>query len=251
MSETNVSQERLRGVFSTVKKSWIGAGATKRKVEQRIVVYAEQEGDKVRVRMQQLNDHSLPSGEEHFMSIDEFLESYTPEPEIYENEMQPAVRELTKTLARADRQRQQGEVYSAEYEYRNALDMDGENVRANFGLGLTFLDRGNTEDAEQVLKKLVTLNKTFAADNKHLFNEFGIKLRKSGMYDQALAYYGRAMKIAQKDENLYYNIARTLHDKSDFEKGLLFVDKALTLRPGFEEAQQLRRVLEKKLATGA
>jgi hypothetical protein len=59
------------------------------------------------------------------------------------------------------------------------------------------------------------------------------------------------MKLTQKDENLYYNIARTLHDKGDFDKGLLFADKALALRPAFEEAKQLRRVLEKKIGQGA
>lgn len=249
MSNESSHEDGVRGVFSTMKKSWIGTGTTRRKVDVQVYVYAEQDGDSVRV--QELNENYLPSGEESEVSLEEFLAGYTPDPEVYEKKMQPAVRKLTKTLAKAERQRQQGEVYSAEFEFKNALDMDGENVRANFGLGLTYLDRGDTKEAERVLKKLVNLAQTFSHDNKHLFNEFGIKLRKSGMYDQALAYYGRAMQIASQDENLFYNIARTLYDKGDMEKGLVFVDKALALRSGFNEAEQLKQVMEKKRAEGA
>ena len=55
------------------------------------------------------------------------------------------------------------------------------NVRANFGIGLCYIDRGEREKATEVFERLVKLDAAFEDEHKHLFNEFGISLRKAGM----------------------------------------------------------------------
>ena len=52
-------------------------------------------------------------------------------------------------------------------------------------------------------------------EHKHLFNEFGIALRKKQMFDEAIRYYHRAIELTQKDENLYLNLARAHFEKGD------------------------------------
>ncbi len=253
MPQTDHNAPGLKGVFSATRNVYIGEGATRRKTAQTTLVYAEQSDQpeagsgEPSILVTPLNPAYLPTGEATPWGLEEFLARHAPEPEIYETKMLPAVRELAKINARGERLRQQGQSYSAEVEFKNALAMDDANARANLGLGLTYLDRGETSLAETQLKKLVKISETFSQDNKHLFNEFGIKLRKNAMYDQALAYYGRALQLASKDDHLYYNIARTLHDKGDYQKALGFIRKALQLDPHSEAAANLAAVLERKI----
>lgn len=245
-SATGDMQERFKGVFSTSKAAYIGTGDTKRKVMQQVYFYVEEQADGTLMR-QPLNPNYVPSGEVQEVDREELMDKFSPEPEILTQKMIPAMKALTKTLAKAERLRNQGQPFTAEHEFQNALKMDDRNARANFGLGLTLLDQGEVERADEVFQHLVTLDETFKPENKHLFNEFGIQMRKNGMYAQALKYYDRAYVLSHDDENLLYNMARTHYEKGEFEPGLKIVEKALGLRKDFPEAEQLRKVLEKEL----
>jgi hypothetical protein len=64
----------------------------------------------------------------------------------------------------------------------------------------------------------VGLEAAFAPEHKHLFNEFGISLRKSRMVDQSIEYSTRALALTSTDENLHYNVARAYFEKGDTEK---------------------------------
>ena len=243
--------EGLQGVFSREEQSWIGSGTTRRKTTQRVNYHAQQneQGD---VEFRPLNVHFLPHGDAQTLPLDEFLVAFKPEPELYKHKTMPALREVTKNLAKGERLRGQGQPLSAELAFKTALNMDAENVRGNFGLGITYLDQGKNDEAAQLLRKIVSLSGSFKPENKHLFNEFGIRLRKSGMYDQALSYYASAYKVAPKDENLCYNIARTLVEKGEYAVARKYLEKALVLQPGFPEAGSLLKVVLKELAkTGA
>ncbi len=241
--------ERFEGIFSIQKNSWIGSGTTRRKVTKAVYYYAEMtEGGQVAVRP--VNDKMVPKGRAEMVDLEAFVAIYKPESDIYEKQTLPAMRKVHKTLAKAERLRDQGQPYTAEYEFKNALAIDEDNIRGNFGLGLAYLELGKKEEAHEVLKKLVKLDDSFSADNKHLFNEFGIKLRKCGMFDQALSYYATAMKIAPDDENLCYNIARTLYDKEDYDTCLRYLKKAINLKPGFPEAVSMYNVISKLKAKG-
>ena len=125
------------------------------------------------------------------------------------------MRELDNAVKKGDEHREKGEVFSAELEYSQALAIDEENVRANFGIGLTYLERGDSEKAQNIFERLVKLEGTYEAEHKHLFNEFGINLRKSNMLKQSLAYYERALQLTANDENLYMNMARVQLDLKD------------------------------------
>jgi len=238
-------REKIKGVFSTQTLIKIGTGTTQRKTVQKSYWMAK-ELDNGQIEIQPLNRNYVPSGPKKVISKEEFLEKYVPEPEFYTYTVYPKMRELTKTIARADRHRMRGETYSAEFEYKNALKIDEESIRANFGLGLTYLDRGDTEKANNIFERLVKLDAAFEKEHKHLFNEFGIKLRKNKMYNQCLDYYKRALNLAQNDEHLYYNIARCYFEMKDYTKCKEYLEKALELNPDFEEGKKFMEYLKKK-----
>ncbi|MCC8194122.1 MAG: hypothetical protein LIP28_05710 [Deltaproteobacteria bacterium] len=232
MSEQRQTPEKkgLEGVFSNQEVRKVGTGTTTRKTIQKSYWYAiEQENGEI--ELQPLNVNYVPSGPKKRISKDEFLEHFSPEPEFYVSNVFPKIKEVNKTIARADRHRKNKEYYSAEMEYGNALKIDEDNIRANFGLGITYLERGENNKAEDILSRLVKLDGAFEAEHKHLFNDFGINLRKNGMYDQSIAYYSRALELTQHDENLYYNIARAFLEKKDPGSALDHLLKGLELNP--------------------
>ncbi len=245
--EANKAAERFKGAFSTQSQSAIGFGSTKRKVKLNIYVYAEEQPDGTFV-LRSLNKHYIPTGRSVVVTREQLLAEYLPEPDLYMNKVVPMMRQVRQTVDAGDEHRVQGELMSAEFEYKSALRVDEEHIRATFGLGLTYLDRGEVENANLVCRRIITLEAAFSAEHKHLFNEFGIKMRKNRMYAQALRYYFKAFRLTRDDEHLLYNIARTYYEKDKLKLAKKFCDMALALDPAFEEGLALTRVIEKKAA---
>jgi len=238
-------EDKVKGVFSTTVMATIGFGHTKRKKEQQIMVFAE-ELDDGRISLQAINSSFVPTGEIQHITKEQLLKNYVPEPQIYMAKVYPAIREVTRTVAKADRHYKHNQLFSAEYEYKNALRIAEENIRATFGLGLTYLDRGEKDRGDMVFRRLVKLDAAFEKKHKHLFNDFGIKLRKNGMFSQAMKFYARAYKFGKDDEHLLYNMARTMYDKGSYDPALSIARKALELRPDFDLAKQLVLIVEKR-----
>ena len=237
--------KRVKGLFSTQTVEKVGTGTTQRKTISKMYWYCIQE-DAETVGVQALNKNMVPAGPSTKVPLDDFLAKYNPEPEMYLKTVYPKMQELAATVTRAEESRQRGALYSAQFEYENALAVDEENVRANFGLGLTYVERGETAKAQDILGRIVGLEAAFAPEHKHLFNEFGISLRKSRMVDQSVEYYTRALALTQNDENLHYNVARAYYDKGDLEKCREHLAEANRLNPDHEEVKKFLEFLEKK-----
>ena len=226
-------RENINGVFSSQEVRKVGTGTTTRKTIQKAFWFCIEQDDGM-VEVQPLNPNYIPSGPKKKVGMESFLTNFSPEPELYVTNVYPKMRELNKTIARAERHRSNKEYYSAEMEYGTALKVDEENVRANFGLGITYLDRGETSKAENIFERLVKLDAAFEKEHKHLFNEFGINLRKNGMLDQAVAYYTRAMDLEAQDDHLYHNLARAYLEKKDVGRATEYLLKSLELNPDLE-----------------
>ncbi|MDR2800009.1 MAG: tetratricopeptide repeat protein [Desulfovibrio sp.] len=242
----NVSgQQKIHGVFSSQEVKKVGTGTTTRKTIQKAFWYCEEKSDGS-LELQPLNPNYIPSGPKKNVSREQFLTHFSPEPELYVSTVYPKMREITKTVAMADRHRAHNELYTAEMEYSKVLHVDEENVRANFGLGLTYLEHGDTSKAQNIFSRLVKLDGAFEEEHKHLFNEFGIKLRKNGMVDQAVDYYERALSLTNMDENLFYNLARAWLEKKNIDKALEYLFKSLDINPKLEPAVKFLAWLEEK-----
>ncbi|MBI5520009.1 MAG: tetratricopeptide repeat protein [Desulfovibrio sp.] len=248
-SHAQPASGRICGVFSQKRTQKIGAGTTARRTE--VVTYfwvEEREGGTLLVQALAAND--VPFGPKSEISRDELLANYLPEPQKTltraVSNLSPQELEIQKAVARGDKFRKRGESFTAEFEYNKALSMDEGNVRANFGIGLCYIDRGEREKAHEVFERLVKLDAAFEDEHKHLFNEFGISLRKAGMQNEAIDYYRRALELSPSDENLHYNIARAAFDKGDARAAAQYLSSCLKLNPEHAEARQFVDYLKRK-----
>jgi tetratricopeptide (TPR) repeat protein len=233
MQDKTEQRERISGVFSSQEIRKVGTGSTTRKTIQKTFWFCAEMPDG-QVEVQPLNVNYVPSGPKKKVPMEQFLQVFAPEPELYISNVLPQMREINKTIARADRHRANKETFSAEMEYGNALKVDEENVRANFGLGITYLERGESAKANNIFERLVKLDAAFEEEHKHLFNEFGINLRKNGMLDQALSYYQRAAELSPGDEHLMCNVARVYLEKKDLDTAMDLLLRALDINPQLE-----------------
>ncbi|MCG8529551.1 MAG: tetratricopeptide repeat protein [Desulfovibrionales bacterium] len=225
-------REPIKGIFSTQEVKQVGTGTGVRKTVQKAFWFVDEQDGKIEI--QPLNANYVPSGTKRYITLEDLIGRFQPEPEFYVTTVFPRMKELSETVDRADQHREHGENFTAEFEYGNALQVDEENVRANFGLGLTYLDRGETGKANNIFERLVKLDAAFEQKHKHLFNEFGISLRKNKMTTQALEYYDRALELSGGDDHLYYNIARAYFEKKDYVRCVDFLLKAIDINPEFD-----------------
>jgi tetratricopeptide (TPR) repeat protein len=231
-SSGTTEKAAIRGVFSTQEVRKVGTGTTTRKTVQKTFWFIEQQGNVI--QCQPLNINYVPSGPKRKITMDELINKFSPEPEFYMNSVFPKMQELQKNIDNGDKHRTRGEGFAAEYEYDRALAIDIENVRANFGIGLTYLERGDKEKAQNIFQRLVEMEATFEVEHKHLFNEFGISLRKNKMMDQSKEYYAKALSLTTDDENIYVNMARVLLELKDYSGCVENLLQALTLAPGHD-----------------
>lgn len=227
-------QPEVRGVFSTQEIRKVGTGTTTRKTVQKTFWFVEQHGNEI--ECQPLNTNYVPSGPKRKISMEDLINKFSPEPEFYMNSVYPMMQELQYSVRQGDRYRESGETFAAEYEYSRALKVDEDNVRANFGIGLTYLERGDASKAQDIFERLVKLDAAFEPQHKHLFNEFGINLRKNKMLAESREYYARALQLSPKDENLNMNMARVLLESKDMDGCVDYLLEALRLAPRHEQS---------------
>ena len=247
-SEHNNSNGKsdIRGVFSTQEVRRVGTGTTTRKTVQKTFWFVEQKDKEI--ECQPLNTNYVPSGPKRKITLDELIAKFSPEPEFYLNSVFPKMQEMQRNVDNGDTHREKGENFAAEYEYSRALNIDEENVRANFGIGLTYLERGDNGKAQDIFQRLVKLDATFEPEHKHLFNEFGINLRKNSMLQESLEYYHRAIELSPNDENLFMNIARVYLELNDIPQCVDNLLQALSLAPRHETSLKfLAWLIQKQL----
>jgi tetratricopeptide (TPR) repeat protein len=234
-----------RCIFSTQAIQKVGTGTTTRRTIQKDVLVRWREADVGVLEIQPLNKNTF-LGPQTAHRPGRTARKILPGTEFYISTVYPRLRELNLVIHKGERHREKGEIFSAELEFGQALAVDEENIRANFGLGLTYLDRGETNKADDIFQRMVRLDGAFERSHKHLFNEFGINLRKNKMLDQALDYYQRAEQLAERDDNLMFNIARAFFDKKQYPKAMEYLQKALQLNPDHEESRRFAAFLTEK-----
>lgn len=232
----------VRCVFSTARKVKMGMGASRRIHESKNYWFIEQvDGETFEAR--KINNRNVPAGQSETIPLHTLLKRFAPELAYYEKQVLPAMEGLEKILKNGDGMREGGRLYSAEMEYGRALEIESGNIRALFGLGLIYAGRSDSERTRSLLTELVHLKAAFDGKNQHLFNEFGIALRKAGLFNESVVYYRRALDFAPEDENLYYNLARAHYENNDWNGCLESLIISNRLNPDLEVARDLFKVI--------
>lgn len=137
------------------------------------------------------------------------------------------------------------EYNAAAFEFGQAIRVDDKNLKAHLGKGKAHLSLGEVDKAKESFEKMSAIDDLYDEENKHIFNEYGIELRRGKLYDLAIENYNKAIAIDPGDEALYFNIARAYKESGNEEEALRNLKKALELRPDFKEARMLLDALTK------
>lgn len=214
----------------------LGCGSTaKTTVVDNYYQVIEIDEDSVEIHLLDFSDQPVGKGE--ILSKKE-LDKYIPCPDYFKNKKKPREILIEKHVQSGDQHFEKREFFSAEYEYNRALSMDPNHLKANLGKGKTLFVRGEKEAAKKIFSKLSDLDALYHKENKHIFNEFGIELRKKKMFQEAIANYLKAISIDPEDEVLYYNLGRAYYEDGRHEEAMDYLNHALAIQPDFREAQE-------------
>jgi len=241
-----MTKTKIEGIFLQERESKIGMGTTAKSVKQDICCLAKQINDE-EVEVRYLNNNDEPLGETEVVKLNDFLNDFSFLP--YYKELKEAEKEknINKKIATAEEHIERNELHSAEYEYSFALKIDEEHLMANFGIGNLYFKMGQPEKAKNVFIKISNLDAIFEKKNKHLFNECGMNLRQQNLFDEAIAYYEKAIGICgEDDENIFFNLARACFSRGDLEKAQEAISRALLINPEFKEGKAFVIYMEKK-----
>jgi tetratricopeptide (TPR) repeat protein len=195
------------------------------------------EVDEDHVEMFLLDFVDQPVGKGCVVHKDE-LKCLTPCPDYFKNKKKPKELLIEKHICSGDHHFEKREFFSAEHEYNQVLSLERDHLKANLGKGKALFARGDKEAAMKVFSKLSNLNALYDKENKHIFNELGIELRKKRMFEEAISNYLKALSIDPEDEVLYYNLGRAFYEKGYPDEAFAHLKKAITMKADFKEAQE-------------
>lgn len=232
--------------------SKVGTGDTAKSAVMENFWLAEPQEDGSQIKMNLLNDNYEPTGYVEMVSTAALSQRFTPLPADYiPPRKDPDMIRVDQITARAERHLSKKEYNSAEYEFSNALKINEQSVRANFGLGQTYLGMGEVEKAKQVFSKLATIDEMMSLDNKHIFNEFGMQLRKLGMFKEASEHYEKAIQLSPGDENLWFNKGRSLFEEGNTKEAVEALRMALQINADFTDAKQFILYMKQNMSKTA
>jgi tetratricopeptide (TPR) repeat protein len=242
-------EAKERKIYLRQEPIRVGVGSTaKPLVVENYYEVMDIDEDTVAVVMIDLADR--PFGEPETMARDK-LKGFVHCPDYFQKKKDPKAAKVEKHVQIADRHLEKGEYYSAEFEYDQALTLNKDNLKANLGKGKTLFSMGRKEEARSIFNRLSSIKELFSKDNKHIFNEFGIELRKKALYEDAISTYEKAVSIDPDDEVLYYNLARVYYDLKRTDEVRTNLGRALEIKPGFKEATTFLALLGPDKPAGA
>ncbi len=151
---------------------------------------------------------SLPWGDENVISEEELIARYVPEPTQFEELVLPAVRLF--------RFRLKGDDFSGFGYASSDIRLDEANMRSLFSICMEYLNAGKKREAKTTFHELLNIKQGFTGKNQFMFNDFGIALRKAGLYSTAVTSYRKGLDYTLVDDHLYYNLARAHYEQGQW-----------------------------------
>ncbi len=107
-----------------------------------------------------------------------------------------------------------------------------ESLRELFRKALVRMRRkSSSASAHPILDNLVHVEEGISYEHRHMFNEFGIEMRKNKDYPHALAFCKRTLALTQNDDHAHFNAARVLIEMGEYDEAEQHLLTAQFLNP--------------------
>jgi tetratricopeptide (TPR) repeat protein len=124
-----------------------------------------------------------------------------------------------------------------------ASGADQDNLQKRVQEIRTFVEKGDFSTAREMADK----DEEAADALMESYNLSGIKSRKEKDLDRAIMTFKKALFVRPEDEGLYYNMARSYIDASDWKSAKNAMEEALKTNPDFQEGVQLLVFIDENL----
>ncbi|MEK6829201.1 MAG: tetratricopeptide repeat protein [Nanoarchaeota archaeon] len=141
---------------------------------------------------------------------------------------------LQQALNLAAEKHKKGKLEEAEFIYKKILEKNPRNPDAIHLLGLVAYQRGKHEEAINLIKKAIEINK-----NATYYGNLGMVYDAINEDEKSEEAFETALSIDSEHTNAYlahYNLGIFLKDRGEFEGALEHYEKAIKLNPNFPEA---------------
>ncbi|SIO31617.1 tetratricopeptide repeat protein [Halodesulfovibrio marinisediminis] len=236
------------GVYHTSSSLWIGAGATRRKSISKRYWYAS-EGTEGNVYVQLLTSNLTPVGGKRVVDRDEFEEEYVFEPNLLALD----AKSVNVGAEQLELQLQETEAVNAllaqvptHSAKTTGLKQEEEEAVEKFDKGMTMLRGGYLKQGRRILLAVPEKDVPWKPRHKHLFNDFGKRLRKVQEPEIALKHYLKAIELSPNDDHLCYNIARVYYDLRKMSDCKRWLHRALVENPKLEPAQKFLQAIKNR-----
>ena len=91
--------------------------------------------------------------------------------------------------------------------FEHAIAVTKDNAVAYHNLGLTFMERGQLDQALGCYQHTLELNPNYSPAH----NNLGVALARLGRFDEAIAHYRSALELHPEDADVHYNLANALN----------------------------------------
>ncbi|MEZ0576524.1 tetratricopeptide repeat protein [Halodesulfovibrio aestuarii] len=235
------------GVYHTSSNLWIGSGATRRKSISKRYWYASPRADGD-FEVQLLTSNLTPVGDKRIVERDEFEQEYVFEPNLLALESH----RLDAGSGLHDSQQQDDQTAAllaripTHKASKTGLRLEEEEAIEKFDQGMTMLRSGYSKQGRRILQGVPEKEVTWQPKHKHLFNDFGRKLRKQQEPEIALKHYLKASELSPNDDHLCYNIARVYYDLRKMADCKRWLHRALLENPQLEPAQKFLQAIKNR-----
>ena len=192
---------------------------------QRKTLYFVWEAETGSFVVQRLNNAFQPVADPERMTADIFSQRFTAEPAILAMPVRSL--DMSKVVGRfvPPPQSEPGDIFgeasSAEQQRRARLVETG--MRETFRKAVARLKRPKERQTA------FTAREGIQPQHKHMFRDFGARLRQLSYPSAALAFSRRVLDLAPDDDHAHFNMARILHAMGEDEAAIKHLQRAMLL----------------------
>jgi tetratricopeptide (TPR) repeat protein len=123
---------------------------------------------------------------------------------------------------------------------KNADSDRGEKLYAD---AVALQQQGKTQEALDAFRQALAIS-----DTAEIRAAYGVALQSAGQLDAAIAEYRKAIAKAPKEADYAYSLGTAYHQKKDFANAESAYKSAITLKPGYAEAEQALAALRSEVS---